>query len=86
MLQRIEVMNGDSNRNGMFETIKNRHIGIIGAGPSGLCCAKNSLDFGFDVTVYEQNDQVGGLWIYTDQIGNDEYGLPIQSSMYKGVV
>ncbi|XP_055314740.1 flavin-containing monooxygenase 1-like [Sitodiplosis mosellana] len=68
----------------MLGTIKT--IAIIGAGPSGLCCVKNALEYGFEVTVYEQNSQVGGLWIYTDQIGNYEYGLPIHSSMYKGVV
>lgn len=68
----------------MKEKIKT--IAVIGAGPSGLCCAKNSLDYGFDVTVYEQNAQVGGLWIYSDRIGNDEFGLPIHSGMYKGVV
>lgn len=37
-----------------------RRIAIIGAGPSGLCCAKNALDFGHDVTVYERNSEVGG--------------------------
>lgn len=62
-----------------------RKIAIIGAGPSGLCCAKNAIDFGNDVTVYERNSDVGGTWIYTDQTGTDEYGQPIHSSMYKGL-
>lgn len=61
-------------------------IAIIGAGPSGLCCAKNALDFGNNVVVYEMNSSVGGLWIYTDQTGHDEFGIPIHSTMYKGVV
>lgn len=64
---------------------KVRKIAIVGAGPSGLCCAKNAVDFGFDVTVYERNAEVGGTWIYTDRTGNDEYGMPIHSSMYKGL-
>lgn len=52
---------------------------------SGLCCAKNALEHGHDVTVYERNSAVGGTWIYTDQTGNDDYGQPIHSSMYKGL-
>lgn len=63
-----------------------KKIAIIGAGPAGLVAAKNSLDFGHEVIVYERNSVVGGLWVYTDQIGNDEFGIPIHSTMYKGVV
>lgn len=60
-------------------------IAVIGAGPSGLCSAKNALAFDCDVTVFEQNSEIGGTWIYTDQIGKDEYGIPIHTSMYKGL-
>lgn len=61
-------------------------IAVIGAGPAGLCCTKHALDYGHDVTVYEQNSEVGGTWIYTDKIGNDEFGIPIHSSIYKGLL
>lgn len=67
-------------KNGKFK------IAIVGAGPSGLSSAKHALDYGHDVTVYEQNSKVGGLWDYTDQIGDDEFGIPIHSSMYKGLL
>lgn len=60
-------------------------IAIIGAGPSGLCSAKHALDYGYEVTVYEQNSAVGGTWVYTDKTGNDEFGIPIHSSMYQGL-
>lgn len=56
-------------------------IAVIGAGPSGLCSAKNALDYGHDVTVYEQNSEVGGLWVYTD-----EFGATVHSSIYKGLL
>lgn len=59
---------------------------IIGAGPSGLCAAKHALAHGYNVTVYEQANQVGGTWIYTDRTGTDDYGLPIATSMYKNLV
>lgn len=66
-------------------TKRAKKIAIVGAGPSGICCAKNALENGHDVTVYERNSEVGGTWIYSDRIGNDEYGQPIHSSMYKGL-
>lgn len=61
------------------------HIAVIGAGTAGICAAKHALANGFTVTVYEQAKRVGGTWVYTDQIGNDEFGLDVHSSMYKGL-
>lgn len=61
------------------------HIAVIGAGTAGICAAKHALANGYQVTVYEQAKQVGGTWVYTDQIGNDEFGLDVHSSMYKGL-
>lgn len=37
-------------------------IAVIGAGPGGLVAAKNLLEAGFDVTVFEAGDAVGGQW------------------------
>lgn len=67
------------------QTKRIKKIAIVGAGPTGICCAKNALEYGHEVTVYERNSVVGGTWIYSDQIGNDEYGQPIHSSMYKSL-
>jgi dimethylaniline monooxygenase (N-oxide forming) len=45
-----------------------RRYAVIGAGASGLCCAKYLLQNGLgEVTVFEIGSQVGGLWCY----GND---------------
>ncbi len=38
-----------------------KSVGIIGAGPAGLSCARDLRRFGFDVTIYEERDQPGGL-------------------------
>lgn len=46
------------------------HICVIGAGPSGLTAAKNCLEAGLPVTVFEQNDQVGGNWVYNAKTGH----------------
>jgi hypothetical protein len=37
-------------------------IAVIGAGPSGLAAAKHALQAGFDVTVFEAGDTIGGQW------------------------
>lgn len=39
-----------------------RRAGIIGAGLSGLVTAKTLLEEGFDVTLFEKDDEVGGVW------------------------
>lgn len=61
-------------------------IAIIGAGASGLAALRHSLEEGFECEVYEQTDQIGGTWVYTDEITLDCYGLPIHSSMYSGLM
>jgi len=40
---------------------------IIGAGPSGLCSLRNVLSSSksINVTLFEQQDDIGGLWNYT---------------------
>jgi dimethylaniline monooxygenase (N-oxide forming) len=60
-------------------------ICVIGAGAAGLCAIRHGVQLGLDVTAFEQNNDVGGTWIYEDQIGNDEYGVEIHSSMYEGL-
>lgn len=61
---------------------KKLNIGVIGAGLAGLCAAKYAKSFGHSVTIFEQNNKIGGTWIYTDAIGQDTYGLDIHTSMY----
>ena len=39
-------------------------IGIIGAGPGGLAAAEQLRRLGYQVTVYDRYDRVGGLMIY----------------------
>lgn len=37
---------------------------VVGAGSSGLTCARQMLDYGFDVVLYERSAHIGGLWAY----------------------
>ncbi len=39
-------------------------IGVIGAGPAGLAAAEEMRRRGYQVTVYDRHDRVGGLLIY----------------------
>ena len=43
---------------------------VIGAGPSGIAAAKNALQFGFEVVVFEKNDRVGGNWVFDARTGH----------------
>jgi len=41
---------------------KAKSVAIVGAGPSGLVCAKVLLDDGFDVTLFDRQRELGGIW------------------------
>lgn len=45
-------------------------VGVIGAGPSGITAAKNLLDEDIEVTVFDQGKEVGGNWVFSDQVGH----------------
>ncbi len=43
-----------------------KRVCVIGAGPSGITAAKNLLDQGLSIVVYDYGSEVGGNWIYSD--------------------
>ncbi|MEZ5971748.1 MAG: NAD(P)-dependent oxidoreductase [Hyphomonadaceae bacterium] len=43
---------------------RSESVGIIGAGPAGLAAAERMRQRGYQVTVYDRHDRVGGLLIY----------------------
>lgn len=47
-----------------------KRVGVIGAGPSGIAAAKNLKDAGLDVTVYDYGNEVGGNWVFNDQLSH----------------
>lgn len=49
-----------------------RKVAIIGAGPAGLTCAGDLINWGYDVTVYESLHKVGGVLVY----GIPQFRLP----------
>lgn len=44
-----------------FEGI--RSVAVIGAGVSGILATKYLLQAGLDVTVFERNEDLGGVWL-----------------------
>ena len=43
---------------------------VIGAGPSGITALKNLIDLGLDVVCYDFNTEVGGNWIYNENVSH----------------
>jgi len=43
---------------------------VIGAGPSGITALKNLIDQGLDVVCYDFNTDVGGNWIYNENLSH----------------
>lgn len=53
---------------------KNKKVAILGAGPSGLSCAKNLISKGYEVTIIDKNDYFGGVpfdLIPTDRVPDE---------------
>mgnify|MGYP001799876359 CR=1 FL=1 len=44
-----------------------KKVCVIGAGPSGITAIKNLVDKGLDVVAYDNNEEVGGNWIYNEK-------------------
>ncbi len=47
-----------------------KRVCVIGAGPSGITAAKNLLDEGHQVVVYDQGREVGGNWVFDEATGH----------------
>lgn len=60
---------------------------IVGAGAAGLVAARHVYAAQkIPCSVFEATSELGGVWVYTDDIENDQYGFPVQSAMYKDLV
>ncbi|XP_020280047.1 flavin-containing monooxygenase FMO GS-OX-like 4 [Pseudomyrmex gracilis] len=62
-------------------------IAIVGGGVAGLVVLRHVLSKldTYNPTLFEQTDQIGGTWVYTDETDVDKHGLMIHSSMYKNL-
>jgi len=46
-----------------------KKIAVIGGGAAGIIASDVLLDSGFEVSVFEQSDAVGGVWDYRSAKG-----------------
>lgn len=63
-------------------------VGIIGAGAAGLCAIRHfaTRKDKFHISAFEQSDDIGGIWKYSEHAGIDPINnIPVHSSMYKNL-
>ncbi|XP_060556235.1 uncharacterized protein LOC132716918 [Ruditapes philippinarum] len=62
-------------------------VGVIGCGAAGLAALRHlaARPSTFQGVGFETSTGVGGTWRYTDKVGIDTNGLPVQTSMYKNL-
>lgn len=49
---------------GRSGTANGKKVAVVGAGPAGLACADQFNQSGFEVTVFDKRDEIGGLLTY----------------------
>ncbi|CAM6093325.1 unnamed protein product [Calypogeia fissa] len=62
-------------------------VAVIGAGAAGLVAARELVREGHEVVVFEQGQEVGGVWQYDPKVEDDPLGIDpnrtrVHSSMY----
>src|ERR1700759_4034144 len=55
-------------------------VAVIGAGPSGITAAKHGIEAGFETTVFEASDALGGQWQTTAAHSGVDPGMPTNTS------
>jgi Flavin-binding monooxygenase-like len=68
-------------------TLNSLSVAVIGAGAAGLAAARELLREGHHVSVFEQGKQIGGIWVYNENVEDDLLGINpnrkrLHSSMY----
>ncbi|XP_021722025.1 flavin-containing monooxygenase FMO GS-OX-like 5 isoform X1 [Chenopodium quinoa] len=71
----------------MTVPLSTKKVAVIGAGASGLVAARELMKEGHDVVVFDRGAQLGGNWVYLDEVESDPLGLDptrkiIDSSLY----
>ncbi len=70
-------------------SMKNKRIAILGAGPSGLAqlrafeALRKKGEEIPELVCYEKQDDWGGMWRYSWEVGVDQNGEPVHGSMYR---
>lgn len=62
-----------------------RRIAIIGAGAAGLAAGREMDRAGFDVTIFEKGDRIGGVWAWTPETDADPTGNQQGDTVYSSI-
>ncbi|XP_006366746.1 flavin-containing monooxygenase FMO GS-OX-like 4 isoform X1 [Solanum tuberosum] len=67
-----------------------KNVAVIGAGSAGLVTARELKREGHSVVVFEQENQLGGTWVYTPATESDPVGIDpnreiVHSSLYSSL-
>lgn len=62
-----------------MNAVSPQRIGIIGGGVAGIVTARALLQRGFDCTVFERRDRLGGVWAE----GYANFGIQVQRELYE---
>lgn len=62
-----------------------KQVCIIGAGAAGLVSLKQAAMHPEELepVIFEKRSEEGGLWLYSEDNSDDEFGLPVRSGIYK---
>ena len=63
----------------LMNTTNIDRIAIVGAGVAGLCTARQLIGEGFDCTLFERNEVLGGVWAD----GYLNFGVQVQRELYE---
>lgn len=62
---------------------KQKRVAIIGVGINGVCMLRRlSTNSSYELTAFERNFDIGGIWLYTDQTSSGDYGQAIVNPVY----
>jgi trimethylamine monooxygenase len=76
-------------KTGDMTDVSSLKVAVIGAGPSGTAVlrafssARDKGDAIPQITCFEKQADVGGLWNYSWRTGLDQHGEPVHNSMYR---
>jgi cation diffusion facilitator CzcD-associated flavoprotein CzcO len=60
-------------------------VAVIGAGAAGLVCARELVREGHEVTIFEQSNALGGVWVYDKEQDDDLLGLNAKKSVFSSL-
>lgn len=66
-------------------TLSGQHVAVVGAGAAGLVTARELLRAGHQPTVFEQSASVGGVWVYTPNVDDDQSGRAVERAVFSSI-